>query len=106
MSGNLPTRLTGNALASAAGTRSGRVARRTEHALNQLQHQADVSEAAVQARARLIGQANSAAMRTAAAVHLEGQMLAELSPAAARALEAIAMASTVGLTNIVIDASE
>ena len=45
-------------------------------------------------------------MRTSAAIHAEAVLLAQVAPAAADALSKIASASTLGLTNIVLDASE
>lgn len=106
-SANLPARLTGSALASAGGARStGRVARRTEQALANLEHESIVAEACVASRARLIGQATHASMKTSAAIHAEAVLLAQVAPAAADALSKIAAASTIGLVNIVVDASE
>jgi len=64
-----------------------------------------VAETAVTARARLVGQATQASMRTSAAIWVEAELLAQVSPAAADALGRIASASTAGLTNIVLDAS-
>jgi len=104
----LPTRLTGSALASAGagGLTPNRTSRRTMLALDQIEQRSIVAEAAVTARARLIGQATHASMRTSAAIHSEAVLLAELAPAAADALAQIAAASTAGLTRIVLDASE
>lgn len=104
----LPAALTGSALASAGQTAMtpSRLTRRTALALDQLEQRSIVAEAAVTARAHLIGQATHASMRTAAAIHVEAVMLAQIAPAAADALAKIASASTAGLTRIVIDASE
>jgi hypothetical protein len=106
--GLLPAGLTGSALASAGQTAptSTRLARRTALALDQLEQRSIVAEAAVTARAHLIGQATHASMRTSAAIHAEAVMLAQVAPAAADALAKIASASTAGLTRIVLDASE
>lgn len=104
---HLPARLTGSALASAGGARgSSRVARRTEQALANLEHESRLAEACVTSRARLIGQATHASMRTSASIHGEAVLLAQVAPAAADALSKIAAASTLGLVNIVLDASE
>ena len=107
-SDNLPARLTGTALASAgsAGLTPTRLGRRTEMALDRLESQSIVAEACVAARARLIGQATHASMRTSASIHAEAVLLAQIAPAAADALSKIVAASTLGLTNIVLDASE
>ena len=104
----LPARLTGAALASAGSGASApsRISRQTVRALAALEQQSMVAEAAVGARARLIGQATQASMRTSAAIHAEAVLLAQISPAAADALARIASASTAGLTNIVLDASQ
>ena len=104
----LPAGLTGSALASAGQTAltPSRMNRRTALALDQLEQRSIVAEAAVTARAHLIGQATHASMRTSAAIHAEAVMLAQIAPAAADALAKIASASTAGLTRIVIDASE
>jgi len=75
-------------------------------ALAALEQQSLVAEASVSARARLIGRAAQASMRTSAAIHAEAMLLAQVSPAAADALAQIASASTAGLTNLVIDASQ
>lgn len=106
--GTLPVRLTGSALASAGGAAPTppRIARQTALALAQIEQRSLVAEAAVTARARLIGQATHASLRTSAAIHTEAVLLAQLAPAAADALARIAAASTLGLTNIVMDASE
>jgi len=106
--GALPARLTGAALASAGngGLTATRVARRTLVALDQLEQRSMVAEAAVTARARLIGQASRASLRTSAAVWAEAELLAAVSPSAADALGKIANASTAGLTRIVLDASD
>ncbi len=104
---SLPARLTGSALASAGGgglTRS-RVSRDTVRALVQLEQQSIIAEASVSARAHLIGHATHASLRTSAAIWAEAELLAAMSPAAVDALGRIANASTVGLTNIVLDAS-
>jgi len=85
---------------------STRVSRQTAQALAQLEQQSLVAEAAVTARAHLIGTATHASLRTSAAIHAEAVLLAQVSPAAADALARIASASTAGLTNIVIDASQ
>ena len=104
----LPTRLTGTALASAGGgaLTTSRVARQTAMALARIEQRSLVAEAAVTARAHLIGQATHASMRTSASIHAEAALLAQLAPAATDALSRIATASTLGLTNIVLDASE
>ena len=103
----LPAGLTGSALASAGqNALTSRLSRRTALALDQLEQRSIVAEAAVTARAHLIGQATHASMRTSAAIHAEAVMLAQIAPAAADALAKIASASTAGLTRIVIDASE
>lgn len=107
---NLPTKLMGSALSSAAPVQptraSTRVQRRTQRQLAELEGQQVVAEAAVTARAHLIGTATSAAMQTGAAIHHEGVLLAQMSPAAAQALEHLAAASTAGLARIILDASE
>lgn len=107
-SSNLPVRLTGSALASAGGgaLMSTRVARQTALALAQIEQRSIVADAAVTARAGLIGRATHVSMRTSAAIHSEAVLLAQLAPAAADALAQIAAASTAGLTRIVLDASE
>ena len=105
--GMLPARLTGYALGSAgSAVAPSRMNRRTALALDQLEQRSIVAEAAVTARAHLIGQATHASMRTSAAIHAEAIMLAQMAPAAADALAKIAGASTAGLARIVIDASE
>ena len=107
MSSNLPTRLTGTAQASTGGAAltPNRVSRQTVRALAQLEQQSLVAESAVAARARLVGHATQASLRTSAAIWAEAELLAQVSPAAADALGRIASASTAGLTNIVLDAS-
>src|SRR4051812_11191599 len=94
----LPAGLTGSALASAGQTAltPSRMSRRTALALDQLEQRSIVAEAAVTARAHLIGQATHASMRTSAAIHAEAVMLAQIAPAAADALAKIASASTAG----------
>ena len=103
----VPARLTGAALASAGSSAltPSRVNRQTVRALAALEQQSLVAEASVSARAHLIGHATHASLRTSAAIWAEAELLAAMSPAAADALGRIANASTVGLTNIVLDAS-
>jgi len=108
MSRNLPTRLTGRALGSVGGLgprTSDRVVRQTDRALNRLDQQAAVAEAVVHARARLIETATRAAMQSSAAIWSEAELLAVVAPSATPALQQIANASTVGLMNVVLDAS-
>ena len=101
----LPARLAGSALVSSGQTtpRPARDARRTLVALGQ---RSIVAEAAVRARAQLIGHATQTSLRTSAAIHAEATALAQATPAAAHALATIASASTAGLTRLVLDASE
>jgi hypothetical protein len=104
----LPVRLTGSALAAAGGGGAltpARVSRQTGRALASLEQQSLVAEAAVTCRAHLIGQATRASLRTSAAIWAEAELLAQLTPSAGQALHQIASASTLGLTNIVLDAS-
>ena len=65
MSSNLPTRLTGTALASAGGAAltPSRVSRQTVRALAHLEQQSLVAESVVNARARLVGNATQASLR-------------------------------------------
>lgn len=107
-SDTLRTRQAGSALASAGDSAfaPARVPRQTAQALTQLRAALAVAEAAVTARARLIAQASRASLRTSSAIWGEAEMLAAVSPHAAEALSRIANASTVGLTNSVLDASE
>lgn len=105
---NLPTRLSGRALSSVGGMGPGtrdRVARQTDRALTRLDQQSAVAEAVFQARARLIETATRAALQSSAVLWSEAEMLAGVSPSAGPALEQIANASTIGLTNVVVDAS-
>ena len=105
---HLPARLTGTALAEAgSGSLSpGRLNRQTARTLAAIEQQSLIAEAAVAARARLISHATRASLRASAGLWAEAELLAAMSPAAARALGQIAEASTVGLTNVVLDASE
>ena len=104
----LPARLTGRALSSVGGlgpSSRDRVARQTDRALTRLEQQSVVAEAVVHARARLIESATRAAMQSSAAIWSEAELLAVIAPSATPALQQIANASTVGLMNVVIDAS-
>jgi hypothetical protein len=101
----LPARLTGSALVS-PGRTAPRPMRETRRTLSVLGQRSIVAEAAVRARAHLIGQATQTSLRTSAAIHAEATALAHATPAAAQALATIASASTAGLTRIVLDASE
>jgi hypothetical protein len=108
LSSNLPVRLTGRALGSVGGLGPGtsdRVARQTGRALTRLEQQSVVAEAVVHARARLIETATRAAMQSSAAIWSEAELLAVVAPSATPALQQIANASTVGLLNVVLDAS-
>jgi hypothetical protein len=108
MSTSLPARLTGRALASAGSygpSTHVRAARQTERALNRLDQQAVVAQEVVHARARLIETATRAALQSSAAIWAEAELLAMVAPSAGQALQAIANASTVGLMNVVLDAS-
>ena len=108
MSSTLPGRLTGRALGSVGGLgprTSDRVARQTDRALNRLDQRAAVAEAVVHARARLIESATRAAMQSSATIWAEAELLAVVAPSATPALQQIANASTVGLMNVVLDAS-
>lgn len=105
---NLPARLTGRALGSVGGLgprTSDRVARQTDRALTRLDQQSVVAEAVVHARARLIEAATRAAMQSSATIWSEAELLAVIAPSATPALQQIANASTVGLMNVVLDAS-
>jgi hypothetical protein len=105
---NLPVRLTGRALASTGAygpSTSLRVARQTERALNRLDQQSVVAQEVVYARARLIETATRAALQSSASIWSEAELLAIVAPSATQALQQIANASTIGLVNVVFDAS-
>lgn len=105
---SLPARLSGRALASTgayAPSTQLRVARQTDRALNRLGQQSIVAQEVVHARARLIETATRAALQSSAAIWSEAELLAMIAPSAGQALQAIANASTVGLMNVVLDAS-
>lgn len=105
---NLPTRLTGRALGSVGGLAPStidRAARQTDRALRRLDQQSAVAEAVVHARARLIETASRASLQSSAVIWSEAEILAAVAPSAGPALQQIANASTVGLTNVVMDAS-
>lgn len=106
--GLVPARLTGTALMSAggAGLAPARLNRRTAMALDQLEQRSLVAEAIVASRARLIHTAARASMHASASIHSEAVLLAQVSPAAADALARIASATTAGLTQLVLDASQ
>ena len=105
---SLPVRLSGRALASTGGygpSTSVRVARQTERALNRLDQQSVVAQEVVHARARLIETATRAALQSSASIWSEAELLAMVAPSAIQALQQIANASTIGLVNVVLDAS-
>lgn len=86
------------------GTRD-RVARQTDRALTRLDQQSVVAEAVFHARARLIETSTRAALQSSTVIWQNAEALASVAPSAAPALQQIANASTVGLMNVVNDAS-